>query len=837
MITVTYHYPDNRYTTWFALRGFTTLFMHRLSLLILSGLLFPCQLAAQEYDSWRMGLVANPQYDYCSDVWGYTDENGHDFAVFGVHNGTVILDVSSNPSSPVETGRIRGASSGWRDLKTHGDYLYVTNEGGGGLDIIDLTDPWHPVLAAQYTGIETAHNLYIADGYAYIVGSEKGAGGIRILDLADPIEPVEVGSWEKTNIHDIYVKNDTAYACGIGEGDLHMLDVSDKSDIKTLKVLDYDNYGTHAVWTTEDSKYIITADEKGGGHVKIWDAHDYDNINLVSEYEVGSEKSVHNVFVKGDKLFISYYVFGTRVVDISDPSNPVEVAYFDLYPGSEGLYSGNWGTYPFSSSGLIYSTSSSGDGFFILQYPLYVDFAHEPLTDTEDMDGPYDVTVSVAAVEDNQLVSGSVMAVSGMNDDFTDTTYLTTGEGADEYVGSLPGYGGEGLYTYYFAVEDKESRWSTLPFGAPDSRYSFNTGPDAVLPVIHRWTKLGDQFGRSGSAAVTAAVSDNIGVGEVVVEYSLSSDPTGAVNSVSMTLSEGIWSGTVSWEDVPWRTVVSYRVRVIDASSQQNEEASAFHSFEILNWTAVGSWETEDLSGWDTGDGWGFAGIGSVGRVIHDSPNGKYEDNANNILSKLDPLDIASYSSVYVSFWHLAFLEEDHDFGYFEVSSDGETWDEISSVTGIGVVSDEIIDLSDYINDGQLWLRFRLSSDAENSYGGWYIDDILLMVDTTLAAVAVDEAEDLVPEAFTLEQNYPNPFNAVTTLRFSLPVDANAEIAIFDLLGRKIQTLAHEFHPAGLHEVKWNATDASGNPVPSGVYLSRFSSGDFSIVRKLILLC
>ena len=110
------------------------------------------------------------------------------------------------------------------------------------------------------------------------------------------------------------------------------------------------------------------------------------------------------------------------------------------------------------------------------------------------------------------------------------------------------------------------------------------------------------------------------------------------------------------------------------------------------------------------------------------------------------------------------------------------------------------------------------------------------MVDTTLAAVAVDEAEDLAPEAFTLEQNYPNPFNAVTTLRFSLPVDANAEIAIFDLLGRKIQTLAHEFHPAGLHEVKWNATDASGNPVPSGVYLSRFSSGDFSIVRKLILL-
>ena len=810
--------------------------MRKTSLFISTGLLFLGQVLAQEYDSWRMGLVANPQYDYGSDVWGYTDENGHEFAVFGAHNGTVILDVSSNPSHPVETGYIEGANSSWRDLKTHGDYLYVTNEYGGGLDIIDLTDPWHPYLAAQYTGINSAHNLYIADGYAYIVGSDRGAGGIRILDLANPIEPVEVGFWETAYIHDIYVKNDTAYACGINEGDLHILDVSDKSNIKTLKVLDYDNYGCHAAWTTEDSKYIITADEKGGGYVKIWDAHDYDNINLVGEYELGSGKSVHNVFVKGDKLFISYYVFGTRVVDISDPSNPEEVAYFDLYPGSEGLYSGNWGTYPFANSGLIYSTSMSGDGFFILQYPLYVDFAHEPLTDTEDIDGPYDVAVTVAAVENNQLVSGTVMAVSGLNEEFTDTTYLATGEGPDEYVGSLPGYGRDGIYTYYFAVEDMAGRWSTLPYGAPDSRYSFNAGSDVILPVIHRWTELDDQFGRSGSSEVTAVVSDNIGVGEVVVEYSLSPDPSGATHSVSMTFSEGVWSGNISWEDVPWRTVVSYRVRVIDASSQQNEEASSYRSFEILNWTAAGSWETEDLSGWDTGDGWGFAGIGSVGRVIHDSPNGIYEDNANNILAKLDPLNIALYSSVYVSFWHLAFLEEDHDFGYFEVSSDGETWDKITSVTGIGVVNDNIFDLSDYIDDGQLWLRFRLVSDAQNSYGGWFIDDILLMVDTTLTAIAVNHEEDLVPEAVTLEQNYPNPFNAVTTLRFSLPVDADAEIAIFDLLGRKIETLAQGFQPSGIHEVKWDAADSAGNPVPSGVYIARLSSGNITATRKLILL-
>ena len=105
----------------------------------------------QSYDSCRMGLIANPQYPYTSDVWGYTDENGHDFAVFGVFDGTVILDISTNPSHPVETGYITGNGSGWRDLKTHGDYLYVTNESGGGLDIIDLTDPWNPYLAGRFS--------------------------------------------------------------------------------------------------------------------------------------------------------------------------------------------------------------------------------------------------------------------------------------------------------------------------------------------------------------------------------------------------------------------------------------------------------------------------------------------------------------------------------------------------------------------------------------------------------------------------------------------------------------------------------------------------------------
>jgi hypothetical protein len=65
---------------------------------------------------------------------------------------------------------------------------------------------------------------------------------------------------------------------------------------------------------------------------------------------------------------MSYYVDGTRVLDISDPTNPVEVGYFDT-SDLTGLYDGNWGTYAYLPSGYIIS-SDRNNGLFIFESPL-----------------------------------------------------------------------------------------------------------------------------------------------------------------------------------------------------------------------------------------------------------------------------------------------------------------------------------------------------------------------------------------------------------------------------------------------------------------------------------
>jgi len=115
-----------------------------------------------------VGQIPNTAF---SDIWGYTAPDGHEFALAGKSNGTSIIDISTNPHNPVEVGFIPGETSTWRDLKVHGHYCYVTNETGGGIDIISLEDPFNPYKVGAYTSTFTsAHNINIADGYAYIFG-------------------------------------------------------------------------------------------------------------------------------------------------------------------------------------------------------------------------------------------------------------------------------------------------------------------------------------------------------------------------------------------------------------------------------------------------------------------------------------------------------------------------------------------------------------------------------------------------------------------------------------------------------------------------------------------
>jgi hypothetical protein len=110
---------------------------------------------------------------------------------------------------------------------------------------------------------------------------------------------------------------------------------------------------------------------------------------------------------------------------------------------------------------------------------------------------------------------------------------------------------------------------------------------------------------------------------------------------------------------------------------------------------------------------------------------------------------------------------------------------------------------------------------------------------TTTVTVAVDNAAPVegTPAAATrLLGAHPNPFNPRTEIAFELDRASSCRLTVFDLQGRQVASLVDGELEAGTHRVAWQATDAQGNPLPSGVYFACLRAGIYAETRKLTLV-
>lgn len=803
-------------------------------LLIITGILF-----SQNVDISNMRAVGYLPFDYGSDIWGYTAPDGHEFALVGRYDGTSIVDISTNPNNPIEVGFIPGASSTWRDLKVHDHYCYVTNESGGGLDIIDLEDPFNPKKIGSYTAtFTTAHNIYIADGYAYIFGANTGSGGCRILDLVtNPEKPREVGSWETTYFHDGYVKNDTLYGSGIYVGSLYIVDVSDKLNPETMVEHNYSNYGCHAVWVSGDSKYAITADEESGGFIRIFNIEDFSNINLLSTWYPdepnASSKSVHNVFWKEGLLYISYYVYGTRILDMSDPTNPVEVGYYDFYPGDAGLYNGNWGTYPYTQNGLIYSTDFSGDGFFVMSYPFYGEIELIELGDTEDNISPIPLGVSIVESSTYTIDYSTVKLHWGMNGSITDSVVMTSD--GNQYTGNIVPSGENGEMDYFISFETTSDNRVTQPYGAPFATFSFQIGTDIELPIIHSVSDIDDQFYPNGTQMVFVEATDNIGVDSVYLFWKVGDGVEQSVPCLRE-LNSVIYQGELVYSNVPPGTDITYWIRAIDESSMANTTESDPKEFSITDDFILGNFENDiELNAWNLGS-WGRQYVNAdIGFALNDSPGESYAPNSENPCDLLEPINLTYFDHAYFLF-NSGEMFSNGDFGTIQLKQGiNGTWTTRLTVNGFNVMKQRYVNLDDFLNEEELYIRLLFTSDGEEESRGWFVDDIHLILNQEMPVVSLDDHLN-VPVSITLHNAYPNPFNPSTTIQFTLPNPGSVELSIYDLAGRKIRSLFNGTADAGIQSVIWDGKDRFGNSVSSGVYIYQLADEEMMLSKKLILL-
>lgn len=318
-----------------------------------------------------------------NDCWGYVSPSGREYAIIGLSNGTGFVDVTVPEASTI-VAFLPGPTSLWRNVKVYGHYCYAVSEGGGGIQVFDLSSIENqivvPLPAVLAGGDERTHTMIINEETGFLYRMGGGSNGVRIYDLnPNPASPQFVAAWNDKYTHDGFVLSypkgpeggafagrEIFFACGGFNGGyvetgVDILDVTDKSNIVVLSNLTYPNAAyCHQAWITPDRKYIYINDEIDEANFgllnvgRIVNVEDLSKPFLAGTYTTGLVSVDHNLYVRDNLLLCSNYKTGLQVFDLTDPLAPDPIAFFDTYPDEDNIgYAGLWSNYPFFPSGTV----------------------------------------------------------------------------------------------------------------------------------------------------------------------------------------------------------------------------------------------------------------------------------------------------------------------------------------------------------------------------------------------------------------------------------------------------------------------------------------------------
>ena len=323
-------------------------------------------------------LIGSKEYNNIyNEIWGVVVD-GREYAIIGSTYGTHFFDVTT-PENSHEVGFVMGRVVGpeiiHRDYHDYEGYLYaVSDEGPSSLQIIDISNLPDSlnVIYDSSDLFERSHNIFIDSASARLYTTN---GDIYSLD--NPVDPKFVYNTPLLNCHDIYVQNDTAYINDGDQGfkvvDFSQTSIENQNHELLGSLLSYPEQGyNHSGWISSDGNFYVMADETSGMRMKMLDISNFSNIEVIALFGSGVDVNSipHNQVISGNYLYTAYYHDGLYVHDISNPSTPTLMAYYDTFePNHHDSYMGAWGVYPFLPSGnILVSDMQTGLYVFKVNY-------------------------------------------------------------------------------------------------------------------------------------------------------------------------------------------------------------------------------------------------------------------------------------------------------------------------------------------------------------------------------------------------------------------------------------------------------------------------------------
>ena len=476
-----------------------------------------------------------------SDCWGYVSGSGREYALITLTNATCFVEVT-DPFNPVVIHTDSTVpNSAWHDIKTFGTYAYAVSEGGQGIRVYDLSDidNGNVTRLSDVTAPGTptsTHNIAIdtTSGFIYRCGGQSGMG-LRMYDInANPAAPVYVGIWTDRYVHDAqivtytsgpYAGKQIAFCCaGFGNGGtdtaLSIVDVTNKAAPVVLSTTPYSSRAyCHQGWLSDDRQYFYINDELDeqtfGGFttMRIMDVSDLNAPVELTSFNNGQTTIDHNLYTHNGYIYAANYQSGLRVHDISNPTGPVEVGFFDTYPeGNSANFNGAWSNYPFLPSGTII-VSDIERGLFLFQFNAAQLAISLPSGEKEMVDPLGDtLDVQIDEVNGGQFDSARIYVDTGSG--FVSSPLADLGGGF--FTASFPSIPCGDPVSYYIEAESLGGQTTVLPVGAPTMTYQAVSGLGEVNTYLDDTeVDLGWMVGAAGDTATTGVweLADPVGTG------------------------------------------------------------------------------------------------------------------------------------------------------------------------------------------------------------------------------------------------------------------------------------------------------------------------------------
>ncbi|MCK8498326.1 LVIVD repeat-containing protein [Myxococcus fulvus] len=283
--------------------------------------------------------------------------------------GLSVFDVKDRTSPTlVKTVTIAGDGA-WNGVWAKGDALYVASDSSG-LIVFDITDPANPVFVRHAEGPDAVHTVLV-EGERLFANSP--GTGTFVYDITSPLAPtlLQLITWSPEGYtggpHDVFVHGDRLYISNDTTG-FHIMDISDLDDVRHLG--DYLQPGFfgifshhNAVGTFAGRTLAFVGGEFTASHVRVLDVTDPTNIPLIGTFRMRPLTSMHNLLLRGNLLYVAWYQEGLRVLDVSHPTQPRQLAHFNTYRETDprrgnGIFEGAFGV-RIPGDGFVYLVDSS----------------------------------------------------------------------------------------------------------------------------------------------------------------------------------------------------------------------------------------------------------------------------------------------------------------------------------------------------------------------------------------------------------------------------------------------------------------------------------------------